>query len=237
MPPVRTRSALLAFLPPALTPTCAPPQDPVLSQPPVTLIVPWSSPPPQPLSLLQARYHTRRQSTLAATEAGAAPLWKPNPLKLQAFHEISLLLESALSRPCEDNRKVLVPLPQVPKTWKEMTRTEVRSSDSYQTQLSWRLSRVQRSSDEHGVAPSSAQTVQRRRERQETAGGEHPGHGRAGGAGGAADPFLSSAHPSACPPRRPLLAEAWALLSTSREPRFTSPFPPKSRSREQTSCS
>ncbi|CAI9167512.1 unnamed protein product [Rangifer tarandus platyrhynchus] len=68
MPPVRTRSAFLAFLPPALTPTCAPPQDPVLSQPPVTLIVPWSSPPPQPLSLLQARYHTRRQSTLAATE-------------------------------------------------------------------------------------------------------------------------------------------------------------------------
>lgn len=79
MPPVRTRPALLAFLPPALTPTCAPPQDPVLSQPPVALIVPWSSPPPQPLSLLQARYHTRRQSTLAATEAGAAPLLETQP--------------------------------------------------------------------------------------------------------------------------------------------------------------
>lgn len=55
------------------------PQDPVLSQPPVALIVPWSSPPPQPLSLLQARYHTRRQSTLAATEAGAAPLLETQP--------------------------------------------------------------------------------------------------------------------------------------------------------------
>lgn len=59
----------------------------------------------------------------------------------------------------EDNRKVLVPLPQVLKTWKEMTGNEVIGSKSSKTQLSSGQSGGQSElRKDTGVVPSSVQT-------------------------------------------------------------------------------